>query len=79
MIVEAGANGSSIAALGWKGPLGGFDASGNAINTNVLGLVGWNGSPRVPFAANEKGFMVVVVIRSVHGFEVSVVVTLTHV
>jgi hypothetical protein len=39
-----------------------------------LGLIGWNGSPRVPFVANEKGSMVVVVVRDANVFEVGVVV-----
>ncbi len=75
MIIKVGANGSTIVALGWKGSLGGFNAVGNATNIVVLGLVGLNGSPKVPFATNEKGWpMVVVVVRDANGFEASVVV-----
>jgi hypothetical protein len=54
--------------------LGGFDAGGNAIDIVVLGLIGSNGSLRVPFATNEKGSMVVVVARGVNGSKGSVVV-----
>jgi len=74
LTIEASAN-ATTTTLDWKGLLGGSNASGNATNTIVLSLVGWNGSPRVPFEANEKGWpMVVVVARGANGFEASVVV-----